>query len=160
MELLAGSKKKISPLDYKLRNQKESLCARIFCVWHQVNARVVKTRGRDKRDVCDDKSMHCCKRVFMMSKSESTKIIIKTMQHHTKRTVKASNFGPHGNFGPLFQNNFLSSKRFLQKNEENKSCRKTLDLQIWFCSLLVHDSLKKSYRTCKKKVQSFHVVQS
>jgi hypothetical protein len=77
------------------------------------------------------------------------------MQHHTKRTVKASNFGPHGNFGPLFQNNFLSSKRFLQKNEENKSCRKTLDLQIWFCSLLVHDSLKKKLQNVQEKGPKF-----
>ncbi len=43
-------------------------------------------------------------------------------------TVKAPNFGPHGNLGPLFQKGLLSLKRVLQKNEENKSCRKTLDL--------------------------------
>ncbi len=36
-------------------------------------------------------------------------------------TVKAPNFGPHGNFGPLFQKGLLSLKRVLQKNEENKS---------------------------------------
>jgi hypothetical protein len=34
-------------------------------------------------------------------------------------TVKACKFGPHGNFGPLFQKGWLSSKRVLQKNEEN-----------------------------------------
>jgi hypothetical protein len=39
-------------------------------------------------------------------------------------TVKAPNFGPHGNFGPLFQKGLLSLKRVLQKNEGNKSCRK------------------------------------
>jgi hypothetical protein len=59
-------------------------------------------------------------------------------------TVKAFNFGPHGNFGP-FQKGVLSLKRVLQKkNEENKSCRKTLDLQIRFCSFFVHDSSKKA----------------
>jgi hypothetical protein len=35
--------------------------------------------------------------------------------------VKAPNFGPHGNFGPLFQKGLLSLKRVLEKNEENKS---------------------------------------
>jgi hypothetical protein len=33
-------------------------------------------------------------------------------------TVKAPNFGPHGNFGPLFQKGLLSWKRVLQKNED------------------------------------------
>jgi hypothetical protein len=54
-------------------------------------------------------------------------------------TVKASNFGPHGNFGPLFQKGLLSLKRVLQNHEDNKSCRTTLDLQIRFCSFFVHD---------------------
>ncbi len=67
-------------------------------------------------------------------------------------TVKAPNFGQHGNFGPL--------KRVLQKNDENKSCRRTLDLQnsvlfnfvpTWF--------IHRSYRVSKKK-SSFHEVQS
>jgi hypothetical protein len=42
----------------------------------------------------------------------------------SKTTVKASNFGL------LFQKGLLSLKRVLQKNEENKICRTTLDLQI------------------------------
>ncbi len=61
-----------------------------------------------------------------------------------KDTVKAPNFGPHGNFGPLFQNGLLSLKRVLQKNEENKSCRNTSFIfRTWF--------IPRSYRTCKKK---------
>jgi hypothetical protein len=32
-------------------------------------------------------------------------------------TVKGSNFGPGGNFGPFFQKGLLSSKRVLQKKE-------------------------------------------
>jgi hypothetical protein len=48
-------------------------------------------------------------------------------------TTNAPNFGPHGNFEPLFQKALLSLKRVLQRNEENKSCRKTLELQIRFC---------------------------
>jgi hypothetical protein len=73
-------------------------------------------------------------------------------------TVKASNFGPHGNFGPLFQNGLLSSKHTHQWNGENERFRKTLDLQIRFCSFLVHDSSKEA--TELAKVQSFHGVQS
>jgi hypothetical protein len=34
--------------------------------------------------------------------------------------VKASNFGPHGNFGPLLQKGLLSLEHVLQKNEKNK----------------------------------------
>jgi hypothetical protein len=40
-------------------------------------------------------------------------------------TVKNSNFELHGYFGPLFQKSLQSSKRVLEKNEENKTCRKT-----------------------------------
>ncbi len=58
--------------------------------------------------------------------------------------VKAPNFGPHGNFGPLFQNGLLSLNRVLQNNEENKSCRQRLDLQIRFCSFFVHGSSKEA----------------
>ncbi len=74
-------------------------------------------------------------------------------------TVKAPNFGPHGNFGPLFQKGLLSLKRILQKDEEKKSWRNTLDLQICFCSYLVHDSSKNATELAKK-VQSFHEVRS
>jgi hypothetical protein len=63
--------------------------------------------------------------------------------------VEASNLAPHGNFGPLFQNGLQSSKRIPQKNEVNKSCRTTLDLQIWFC-FLVHDSSKEATELAKK----------
>jgi hypothetical protein len=66
-------------------------------------------------------------------------------------TVKAPNFGPHGNFGILSQKGLLSLKRILQKNEENKSCGKTLDLKIGFCSYLVHDSSKEATELAKKK---------
>jgi hypothetical protein len=65
-------------------------------------------------------------------------------------TVKAPNFGPHGNFGPLFQKGWLSLKRVLQKKEENKSCRKPLDLQIRFCSFFVHDSSTKATELARK----------
>jgi hypothetical protein len=73
-------------------------------------------------------------------------------------TAKPFNFGPHGNFRPLFQKGFLSLNRVLRKTEENKSCRKTLDLQIRFCSFSVHDSSTEATELARK-VQSFHEVQ-
>jgi hypothetical protein len=65
-------------------------------------------------------------------------------------TVEASNFGPHGNFGTVFQKGLLSLKRVLQKNGENESCRKTLDLKTRFSSFLVHDSSKEATELAKK----------
>ncbi len=44
----------------------------------------------------------------------------------------------------FFKKGLLSSKRVLHKNEENKSCRKTSDLQIRLCSFLVLDSSKEA----------------
>jgi hypothetical protein len=63
---------------------------------------------------------------------------------------RAFNFGRHGNFGPLFQKGLLSSKRVLQKNEENKNVEKKSDLQIRFCSFLVQDSSKEATELAKK----------
>jgi hypothetical protein len=74
-------------------------------------------------------------------------------------TVKTSNFGPHGNFGPLFQKDLLSLKRIVQKKEEDKNCRKTLDLQIRFCSFLVCVSSKEATELAKD-CQSFRAVRS
>jgi hypothetical protein len=50
----------------------------------------------------------------------------------------------------FFQKGLLSLKPFLQKNEENESCRKNLDLQIRFYSFLVHDSSKEAMELAKK----------
>jgi hypothetical protein len=69
----------------------------------------------------------------------------------SRPTVKALNFGPHGKFGPLFPKGLLWLKRVLQNNEENKSNRKTLDLQIRFCSFFCTWFIHRSYRACKKK---------
>jgi hypothetical protein len=65
-------------------------------------------------------------------------------------TVKAPNFGPHGHLGPLFQKDLLSLQRVLQKNEENTSFRKTLDLQNRFCSFFVHDSSTEAIERARK----------
>jgi hypothetical protein len=43
----------------------------------------------------------------------------------------------------------LSLKRVLQKNDEKKSCRKTVDLQIRFCSFLLQDSPKEATQLAK-----------
>jgi hypothetical protein len=67
-----------------------------------------------------------------------------------ENTVKAPIFGPHGKFGHLFQKGLLSLKRVLQKNEENESCRKTLDLQIRFCSFFVQDSSTEATELARK----------
>jgi hypothetical protein len=72
------------------------------------------------------------------------------MDRGPEATVKAPNFGPHGNFEHLFQKGLLSLKCVLQKNEENKSCRKTLDLQIRFCSFFVHDSSTEATELARK----------
>jgi hypothetical protein len=64
-------------------------------------------------------------------------------------TVKAPNFGLQETLD-LFQKGLLSLKRILQKNEEDKSCRKTLDLQIRFCSFFVHDSSAEATELARK----------
>jgi WD40 repeat protein len=48
--------------------------------------------------------------VWMTNCCRKTKLVV------SQRTVKASNFRSHGNFGPLFQNGLLSSKCIPQKN--------------------------------------------
>ncbi len=72
----------------------------------------------------------------------------------TRRTVKASNFEPRETLLLFFQKGLLSSKRVLQNNEDNQSCRNTSDLQIWFCSFVIHDSSKEATELAKKKKRS------
>jgi hypothetical protein len=85
----------------------------------------------------------------------------KIVHHHVhSHTVKARNFGPHGNFGPIFQKGLLSLKCVLQKNEENKSCRKTSHLQILFTSSVhfLYMIRPQKLQSLKEKVQNFHQV--
>jgi hypothetical protein len=65
-------------------------------------------------------------------------------------TVKAPNFASHGNVGPLFQKGLLSLKCVKLEIEENKSCRKTIDLQNRFLSFSVHDSSKEATELSRK----------
>jgi hypothetical protein len=69
------------------------------------------------------------------------------------RTVKACNFGADENLEPLFKKCLLSSKRVLQNIEENKSCTKTIDLQIRFCSFflyMIHPKMLPNLQKTKK----------
>jgi hypothetical protein len=74
-------------------------------------------------------------------------------------TVKAPNFGPHGNFGPLFQNGLLSLKRVLQKMKRIKVVE-----ELWIYKFgsvhflyMIHP---QNLQSLQEKVQSFHEVQS
>jgi hypothetical protein len=62
----------------------------------------------------------------------------------TLRTVNASNFGPHVNFGPFFPERLAITRRVQQTNEENESCSKTSDLQTCFWSFLIHSPPKEA----------------
>jgi hypothetical protein len=78
-------------------------------------------------------------------------------------TVKVHNFGPHGNFGPLFQMGLLSLKRVLQKNEKNECCYvvETLLMQKFGSDHFWYMTHQKKVRNLKKKkVQCFHEIQS
>ncbi len=93
----------------------------------------------------------CCDKLYWRGNHHCQKIrSYQTKKKSFVRTVKALNFRPHGNFGPLFQKGLLSLKRVLQKNEENKSCRKSLDPQIRFCSFFVHDSSTRATELARK----------
>jgi hypothetical protein len=48
-------------------------------------------------------------------------------------TVKASNFGPHVNFGLLFRRVCYHHNAFYRTMKRNESYTKTLDVQIRFC---------------------------
>jgi hypothetical protein len=49
-------------------------------------------------------------------------------------TVKAPNFGPHGNFGPFLARSVASLNEFCAKNEQNQSCKLKVSLQLSFHS--------------------------
>ncbi len=51
--------------------------------------------------------------------------------------------------GPLFQKGLLSLNRVLQ----NKKRIKLVDLKIWFCSFLVHDSSRAATELAKQRPQ-------
>jgi hypothetical protein len=92
----------------------------------------------------------------MTQQSKQVELVLAKLFH----TIKAPNFGPHENFGPLFQKGLLSLKRVLQKNEENKNYRKTLDPQIRFCSFFLYMIHPHKLQSLLEKVQSFHEVQN
>ncbi len=73
-------------------------------------------------------------------------------------TVKASNFGPHGNFAPFTARFVASLGKFCAKNESNLKMKR-LFLQLLSHSLFCRkrfDNRKPS----EKMVQGFHEVRS
>jgi hypothetical protein len=49
-------------------------------------------------------------------------------------TVKASTFGPHGNFGLLLASSVASVVESCTKNEQNQICKSNVFLQLLFSS--------------------------
>jgi hypothetical protein len=49
-------------------------------------------------------------------------------------TVKAPNFGPHGNFGLFLASSVASVDESCTKNEQNRICRSIVFLQLLFTS--------------------------
>jgi hypothetical protein len=53
---------------------------------------------------------------------------------HTVHTVKASNFGPHGNFGPFLASSVFFPNEFCTKNEQNRIYKSIVFLLLSFSS--------------------------
>ncbi len=66
--------------------------------------------------------------------SDNSRLVVKW--NDCKITVKASTFGLHGNFGPIFPEELAITKTRPTEEEWNKSCRQTFNLQSRFCSFL------------------------
>ncbi len=68
----------------------------------------------------------------------------------TVNTVRASNFGPHGNFGPFLGGSVASLDESWTKNEQNRMCRSKVFLQLlfssFFCRMRFNDSKPFSKR--------------
>ncbi len=54
--------------------------------------------------------------------------------YNLKHTVKASNFGPHGNFGPYLARSVAHLSEYCAKNEQNRLCKSNVCLQLLFHS--------------------------
>jgi hypothetical protein len=75
-------------------------------------------------------------------------------------TVKASNFGPHGNFGGLFLASSVASvDESCTENEQNRICRSKVSLQLFALHFSV-GRVSMIASPSEKEVQSFHEVQS
>jgi hypothetical protein len=72
----------------------------------------------------------CLQRVFHSFSVERVVIIASP----SEITIKASNFGPHGNFGPLLARSVASLGEFCAKNEQNQLCKLKVCLQRSFHS--------------------------
>jgi hypothetical protein len=56
-------------------------------------------------------------------------------------TVKASNFGPHGNVGPFFASSVASLDELCTKNEQNPICKSEAFLQLSVSTFFVRSVL-------------------
>jgi hypothetical protein len=58
------------------------------------------------------------------------------IRHHHNSNVKASNFGPHGNFGHFLASSVASVDESCTKNEQSWICRSKVFLQLFFSSFV------------------------
>jgi hypothetical protein len=74
-------------------------------------------------------------------------------------TLKAPNFGPHGNFGPFFASFVASLDESCTKHEHNQICGSKVFLQLVFTSFFCRRVLMIASPS-EKEAQGFHMVQS
>jgi hypothetical protein len=74
--------------------------------------------------------------VFSIFRKKKIEKIGKNEPHHAKyktlTNVKASNFGPHVNFGPFLARSIASLGEFCAKNEQNGLSKSKVRLQLLF----------------------------
>jgi hypothetical protein len=66
------------------------------------------------------------------------------------KTVKASNFGPHGNFGLFSTSSVASVNESCTKNKQNQICRSKVFLQLLFSSFFCRTRFNDS-KPCWKR---------
>jgi hypothetical protein len=77
-----------------------------------------------------------------------------------KYTVKASNFGPHRNFGLFLASSIASLDESCNKNEHNRICRSELFSTTFVLFIFSVGRISMTASPSEKEVQSFHEVQS
>ncbi len=69
--------------------------------------------------------------------TDSPTIDVKTVKSSWEVTIEASNFGPHGNFGPYLASSVASLDESRAKIEKNRVCKSKLFLQISLSSFFL-----------------------
>jgi hypothetical protein len=80
-------------------------------------------------------------------------------RHDSVCSVKASNFRPHGHFGPFFCKFLVSLDESCTKNEQNRICGSKVFLRLLIFSFFCRTRFDYS-NPFWKSVQSFHEVHS